>query len=287
VRIRTAVVVFTVLALAVTVGGLVAFNQVGKHLSLPSNRQCVVGSGAAEILLDPEQMANAATISAVGTSRRVPQRAIMVALATAWQESKLHNLAGGDRDSIGLFQQRPSQGWGTPEEISDPRYAARTFYAELLKVKGWEAMRVTDAAQTVQRSAHPEAYEKWADKADALARALVGETTSAVTCTVTADPAQRGPAAVQALADELRLDFGDKTRPVTDTDSTPGLALAVADPRAGWQYAHWFVSYAKEHGVKRVRFTDREWTATGGSWSKVNPAPGDGARVLAEVYGEG
>jgi hypothetical protein len=276
-----------VLAIAVTIGTLVVVDRIGKHLTLrlPNARACVVDGGSGgEILLDADQMANAATVSAIGLSRQVPQRAVTVALATAWQESKLRNLPGGDRDSIGLFQQRPSQGWGTPEQISDPRYAARTFYGELLKVHGWESMRVTDAAQTVQRSAHPEAYEKWADKAESLAKALTGDAIGAVACTV-AEPAKRGPAAADELAAELRLDWGDRTSTMAAGDP-PGLALPVTDVRAGWQYAHWLVAYAKELGIKRVRFTDREWTAKGGSWSKVTANSDDSARVVAEVYGE-
>jgi hypothetical protein len=277
-----------VLAVAVTVGALLVVNRIGKHLTLrlPNSRACVVdGHSGGEILLDADQMANAATVSAIGLSQHVPQRAITVALATVWQESKLRNLSGGDRDSIGLFQQRPSQGWGTPGQISDPRYASRTFYTELLKVDGWQDMRVTDAAQAVQRSAHPEAYEKWADKAASLAKALTGDAIGAVACTVTSEPAKRGPTAADELAAGLRLDWGNRTNAVT-AGEPPGLALPVTESRAGWQYAHWLVSYAKDLGVKRVRFTDREWTAKSGSWSKVSSAPEDSGRVLAEVYGE-
>jgi hypothetical protein len=277
-----------VLAIAVTVGALLVVNPLGKHLTLrlPNARACVVDGGAGgEILLDADQMANAATVSAVGLSQNAPQRAIVVALATAWQESKLRNLSGGDRDSIGLFQQRPSQGWGTPEQIIDPRYASRTFYGELLKVDGWQTMRVTDAAQTVQRSAHPEAYEKWADRSESLARALTGDAVGAVACSVTGEPTRRGPGAIDELAAELRLDWGARTTTVAAGD-LPGVALPVTDVRAGWQYAHWLVAYAKERGIKRVRFADREWTAQGGSWSKVTAGPDDRGRVLAEVYGE-
>jgi len=288
-RTRVGVAVVAVLAIAITLG-VVAARQLGSHLTLrlPGARPCVVDGGGAEILLDADQLANAATVSAVGIREHVPEHAIMVALATAWQESKLHNLAEGDRDSVGLFQQRPSQGWGTPDQISDPRYAAHRFYSALLKVEGWEAMRVTDAAQAVQRSAHPEAYEKWADKADGLARALIGDSTSAVSCTIDNEPsasAERGPAAADALAAGLRRDWGDQTRPQT-TGDVPGLTVAVADARAGWQYAHWLVAYAEQKGVKRVRFTDREWTAKGGSWTKVTANPEDGSRVIAEVYGD-
>ncbi|MEU2610687.1 C40 family peptidase [Micromonospora sp. NPDC007271] len=125
---------------------------------------------------DSEQTANAAVIVAVGADLKVPPRGWVIALATAMQESGLRNLPGGDRDSIGLFQQRPSQGWGTPAQLRDPRYTAGKFYAALLAVGGWQAMALTDAAQAVQRSAYPGAYAKWEDDAIALVRVLTGGT---------------------------------------------------------------------------------------------------------------
>ncbi|NYI03446.1 cell wall-associated NlpC family hydrolase [Allostreptomyces psammosilenae] len=82
-------------------------------------------------------------------------------MATALQESSLRNLSYGDRDSLGLFQQRPSQGWGTAEQIQDPVYASTKFYEGLLAVDGWESMTLTQAAQAVQRSDFPDAYAKW------------------------------------------------------------------------------------------------------------------------------
>ena len=135
------------------------------------------------------------------TPRRSPRSASAAACPSRpwWSRSpprcrsrKLENLEDGDRDSIGLFQQRPSQGWGTPEKIKDPRYAADKFYTALKKVKGWQKMRVTDAAQRVQRSAYPNAYQKWADESAVLARALTGRATGAVACTVTGAPVLRG-----------------------------------------------------------------------------------------------
>ena len=154
-------------------------------------------------------MANAATIAAVGLVRQLPERAVVVALATAFQESELKNLDYGDRDSVGLFQQRPSQGWGTPEQILDPRYSAGKFYSSLVKVRNWEGLRVTEAAQRVQRSAFPEAYEKWADESTVLAEALTGRAGSAVTCTQVGEPQQRGLSATEALGNGLRADWGD------------------------------------------------------------------------------
>lgn len=108
-----------------------------------------------------EQRTNAQTIADTGRRLAVPPRGQLIALATAMQESTLRNLPGGHADSIGLFQQRPSQGWGTPAQIRDPVYAAGKFYEHLLAVPGWETLPVTEAAQAVQRSAFPDAYKKW------------------------------------------------------------------------------------------------------------------------------
>jgi len=104
----------------------------------------------------------------------VPPRAWQVALATAMQESTLRNLNYGDRDSLGLFQQRPSQGWGTPAQVTDPVYATKIFIDRLTKVPGWEQLPVTVAAQIVQRSAFPEAYAKWEGLAAQLVSQLAG-----------------------------------------------------------------------------------------------------------------
>ena len=108
-----------------------------------------------------DQTANAATIVRVGAALHIPRRGWVVAIATAIQESSLHNLTGGDRDSVGLFQQRPSQGWGTPQQLHTPTYAATAFYRALRRVPGWQHMAVTDAAQAVQHSAFPDAYARW------------------------------------------------------------------------------------------------------------------------------
>jgi hypothetical protein len=279
--------VAVVTAIAVAVGGVAAWHALHATLPLhlPVSQSCVVGA-AGEVSLGVDQMANAATISAVGIRRGLPARAVVVALATALQESKLRNLEGGDRDSQGLFQQRPSQDWGTPEQITDPRYAAGAFYAALVKVPGWQNMRITDAAQAVQRSATPEAYERWADEAEVLARALVGDVTSAVACTVPLEPQERGVSAADALAKGLRLDWGNVQ--ATRSTALVGVTLVPGNSRTGWQYAHWLVAHANDHGIKRVRFGAQEWSAKGGQWTKVAsdaPASARGA-VLAEVYAE-
>jgi cell wall-associated NlpC family hydrolase len=133
------------------------------------------GKGTVSVpgLDDPaEQIPNAKTIQATGVAMNIPARGQIVALATALQESGLRNLTYGDRDSLGLFQQRPSQGWGTTNEILDPVHASTMFYEALEKVSGWQSLSVTQAAQAVQKSGFPEAYAKWEPLATALQQAI-------------------------------------------------------------------------------------------------------------------
>ncbi|WP_326632364.1 MULTISPECIES: C40 family peptidase [unclassified Streptomyces] len=133
------------------------------------------GEGTVSVpgLDDPaEQVPNAKAIQATGVAINIPARGQIVALAAALQESGLRNLTYGDRDSLGLFQQRPSQGWGTATEILDPVRASTKFYGALEKVSGWQSLSVTQAAQAVQRSGFPEAYAKWEPLATALQQAI-------------------------------------------------------------------------------------------------------------------
>ncbi|MEU4235693.1 hypothetical protein [Actinoplanes sp. NPDC026619] len=138
--------------------------------------------------LNQAQMNNAAVIVQVGQKRGVPRRAMLVAMMTGLQESSLRNLAnttvpdsldepnegsGENFDSLGVFQQRPSQGWGSVEQLMSPRYAADAFYERLLKVAGWETRPLGEAAQAVQRSAVPDAYAVHEDRATEVLDALL------------------------------------------------------------------------------------------------------------------
>ena len=122
--------------------------------------------------LNDERRTNAQIIVTVGREMGVSDYGIVIALATAMQESSLRNINWGDRDSVGLYQQRPSSGWGTVDQIMDPAYATRLFFGGpnnpnagktrgLLDISGWESMTLTVAAQRVQISAYPDAYAKW------------------------------------------------------------------------------------------------------------------------------
>ncbi len=159
---------FFVVVVAVVVGFLVS-------PLVRADAGCVPGptpSAPALTGFSDEQVANARVIVTNGRQRQVPAQGVVIAVATALQESRLRNLRGGDRDSIGLFQQRPSQGWGTPKQLRDPTYQTRKFYDKLLTVDGWQRMRLTEAAQAVQVSAFPEAYTKHTRAATRLVDAL-------------------------------------------------------------------------------------------------------------------
>ena len=139
----------------------------------------------------------------------MPERAITIALATALQESALRNLDHGDRDSLGLFQQRPSKGWGSAAQIRDPVYSAREFYAHLAKVPGYSRLPLTEAAQRVQRSGFPQAYAKHEPDATLLAAALTGRSAASLTCTapggndVPGDPATVRTALLRAFGSDV------------------------------------------------------------------------------------
>jgi murein DD-endopeptidase MepM/ murein hydrolase activator NlpD len=123
---------------------------------------------------DADQTGIAATLVAVGRDMEVAPRGWVIAVAAAMQESRLHNLAGGDRDSIGILQQRPSMNWGTPDQLRNPEYQAREFYKRLVALDRWESLRLTDAAQAVQRSAYPELYQQWEADAQRVVAAVSG-----------------------------------------------------------------------------------------------------------------
>lgn len=281
-RLRTVLIcTAVVIALVAGISLYVILHQLDKHPPIDIGKACEVKTPTGSVELDFTQMANAATIAAVGLNREIPDQAIVIALAVAMQESKLENLETGDRDSIGLFQQRPSQGWGTPTQIQDPRYSAGKFYTALLKVKGWQNMRVTEAAQRVQRSAFPEAYEKWADESAVLVEALAGRVTSAVSCEKMGEPSQRGRPAADALDASMRLDWPDMS--VVNDNEAVGLVVVATEDRVGWQYAHWLVAHSAQKNIERVRFGTHEWTASSGQWHQVDNKS-TVRHVLADVY---
>jgi hypothetical protein len=171
---------------ALVFAGVVAVGAISVaylHTKAVRGLPCQVVAGSRVYVLDREQAANAITIATAAHAVGLPHHAVTIADAAALQESALHNLGHGDHDSRGLFQQRPSQGWGSPEQILNPTFAAKSFFYALARVEGWQTLSVNDAAQRVQHSAQPTAYAKWENEARALARATTGELPGALTCT--------------------------------------------------------------------------------------------------------
>ena len=217
--------------------------------------ECRVAVGSVSYYFDLEQAANATTIAAVGKRMGLPDHAVTVAVATALQESGLRNLMHGDRDSLGLFQQRPSQGWGTPAQILTPSYAAATFYQHLVAIAGWETLPVTAAAQQVQRSGSPTAYASWESEARVVARATTGEVPAGLSCRT---PIQSvpSPAVLQlAMAQEL---------------GSPTLGVAL-DSARGWTVATWLVGHASPFGIRSVTYGGQIWTPDAEQWQQRPP----------------
>jgi len=257
-RVRRALI--TLLAvIAVFVGVGIAINRgVGP---LPNPDGCTADVAGRVVDLSTEQAQNASVIAAIGVRRRLTARAVSIALATAYQESKLVNLDHGDRDSLGLFQQRPSQGWGTARQIEDPYYAANRFYDELVKVHGYQTMRITEAAQLVQRSGYPDAYSAHAEDARALASALTGYSPAEFSCVArnaTSAPAPESGSRAREVRRDLVHAFG--RIPVRAHDRQ--VAVRVGGHRVhGWSIAHYLVAQADRLGVTEVTYDGRVWSA--------------------------
>jgi hypothetical protein len=232
-----------------------------------------------EVEVSPEQAGNAATITGVAVLRRLPARAATIAVATAMQESKLVNLDYGDRDSLGLFQQRPSQGWGTPEQVRDPVYATNAFYDVLVKIDGYRSMQITEVAQQVQRSAFPEAYADHEPDARVLASALSGHSPAAMSCTLDEDSRPAGAAGVQPFERALRREL-TSARPVA-LDGVAGVRLSTPDATATWAAAQWSVAQAERLGVARVYAGGKVWRRADDEprWRPATGAP-SGVTVL-------
>ncbi|MFN8075968.1 MAG: hypothetical protein U0Q15_11180 [Kineosporiaceae bacterium] len=282
-RPRRALTLLVVAALAV--GGWWVWRH-GKVGPITVRSYCEVTVKDVTVDLDPEQMGNAATIAGIAARRGLPARAATIALATAMQESKLRNLAHGDRDSLGLFQQRPSQGWGTQAQVRDPVYATNAFYDVLVKIEGYQNLPVTQAAQKVQRSAFPTAYAQHEPEARAMASALTGYSPAALSCSLPAAdlPTQeKGRSGLvpraAGVATAAKEETGAGAAPVrADRDG----ATVALRPRAGadaarrsWGIASWAVARAQGLGIVEVRVAGKAWTRDGG-WAAIKGGPASG-----------
>ncbi|GAA2727006.1 hypothetical protein [Cellulomonas aerilata] len=268
---RAAVAVVVTLGVAVT-GVVVALDR----LDGPDvvEQRCTADLDGTPWHLSPTQSDNAALVVAATVRRGMPARAATIGIATALQESRLVNIDYGDRDSVGLFQQRPSQGWGTVEQIMDPVYSTGAFYDVLAEVDGYEGLEITDAAQRVQRSGFPEAYAQHEVRARAWASGLTGYSPATVTCALA--PAE-GPGSPDALLDRAARDFGALPGTVADDGAVvlDATALPAGDgepARLAWAVAQWSVAVADGQSVRSVTVEDRTWTRGQEGWASSGTA---------------
>ncbi len=219
---------------------------------------CVAEVRQTRAQIDVEQARWTTLMAAIAQRRGLPPRATTIAIATAFQESKIHNIDYGDRDSVGLFQQRPSQGWGTRDQVLDPTYAINRFYDGLVKIKDYPSLSITEAAQRVQRSAFPGAYAQHEDYARALASSLRGYSPAAFSCRV--NPTEGG--LTRTVADDITSSFG--TIPVESGGRVVRIPLSGRAPDVdarGWGLAHYAVGNAPRLRIASVAFDGRVWTA--------------------------
>jgi hypothetical protein len=236
---------------------------------------CSADADGEQVPLEVGQAGIAATIAGVAQRRAMPSRAVTIAYATAWQESKLTNLHYGDLDSVGVFQQRPSQGWGPARLLEDPVYATTRFLQALAKVPHYKRLRVYVAAQDVQHSADGYAYNSYAGVAAAMAAAFTGRDPHAVSCTYSGKP---GSARLTAAGQELTRTFGAlDVRKMRD----PARAVMVHSGRDGWAVAAWLVSHAAAYGIGYVKFGGYQWRTSHSSTGWVKMAASRRAKAPA------
>lgn len=307
-RGRVVAIVVGLAALAiVAVVGIVIFKAVDE-IVLGANGDCTAVVADHEVEISGEQAENASLIASIAIERGLPARAVSIALATAFQESKLINIDYGDRDSLGLFQQRPSQGWGTAEEILDPVYATNAFYDALVEIDGYEDMAITEAAQEVQRSAFPSAYADHEADARALASALTGYSPATFSCDLDGgapsadeDLVDSGlTARADAVREDLLTRFGDldlggfapggvSTGHMEGSAHYEGRAIDVffrpindTNRTSGWAVAHYLVGNAARLDIRTVIFDDRIWTAGREGWRDYDPPESSGDQAVLE-----
>ena len=277
-RPRAVPVIGSALVLALAAIGYLVFGS-PRHGNLPPAPPpppgCQAGTGDVAIPLDTGQAGIAATIAGIAVRHRLPERAVTIALAAALQETKLQNLDYGDRDSVGVFQQRPSQGWGRTAELENPVYATTKFFAALVKVPGYTKIPVDQAAQDVQHSADGYAYEQWTGLATLLAGYFTGVSPAGVSCWYT--PA--GHADLAGALKQLTATFGPASKEAVLVGATTVRSgkknkeeTVVHVQRDGaWTVAAFLVAHAQQYGISQIRYAGYVWNAANGSmgWQRV------------------
>jgi hypothetical protein len=248
--------VFVVVLAVVAAVGIAMWRGSGP---LPDPEGCSAKLAGRQVDLTTEQAENATLIAAIGVARGLPARAVSIALATAYQESKIRNLTHGDRDSLGLFQQRPSQGWGTAKQVRDPYHATNAFYDALERIPDYKSLRITEAAQEVQRSGFPEAYEAHAPDARVLASVLTGYSPGGLFSCVVHEPTGRGSAARVVRAVQRAFGQIDVARTGSRQDVAVTLPAGQDGARLGWSVAQFVVAHGVRLQPESVAYSGKRW----------------------------
>jgi hypothetical protein len=218
---------------------------------VPGQQRCVATAGGSSVVLELDQARFASIIVGMSVRRDLPARAASIAMATAYQETGIRNLDYGDRDSVGLFQQRPSQGWGSEKQLMVPYYATGKFYDALVKVKGWKTDEINDVAQKVQRSGHPEAYRDHESDARVLASTLTGETAAGFSCLERRGTAGNAAALVRSLNKTFGKTGAERAGKV--------VTIRAASTDLAWGYAAYAVANSGTYGLVSADVGGRRW----------------------------
>jgi hypothetical protein len=264
-RRKGAAIVAACAVALLAVGGYFAYSAYQHVTPFLTGPGCQAGSGTSAVSLDPQQASIAATIAGVAVSEQLPARAVTIAYATAMQESHMRNLHYGDLDSVGVFQQRPSEGWGTASQLEDPVYATAKFFGALTRVRGYLQMPVDRAAQAVQHSADGSAYSQYDVMAASLTSAFTGQWPHAVWCWP--GPGPQPQRNLRAAGTALAAAFGAPAagRPVTGLRTVRSAKSTSVDvrvqPTDAWAVTSWLVTHAEAYGISDVHYGGYQWTA--------------------------
>ena len=218
---------------------------------VPGQQRCVATANDRSVVLDLDQAHYTSIIVGLSVKRRLPPRAASIAMATVYQETGIRNLDHGDRDSVGLFQQRPSQGWGTAKQLLDPYYATGKFYDALVKIKNWETDDINDVAQKVQRSGYPEAYRDHEADARVLASTFTGHSPAGFSCL----EREGNPGRPAALVKSIEKTFGK----VSDQIEKKVITIDADSDALAWAYASHALANSKLYGVVLIKIGGRQW----------------------------
>ena len=265
-----------------------------RHVTAALPPGCQAGTGEQAITLDTDQAAIAATIAGVAARHRLPRQAVTIALAAALQESKLHNLDYGDRDSVGIFQQRPSQGWGPAAELEDPVYATTKFFAALTQVPGY-----TKTARLPGRAGRPAQRGRIRLRAVGLGGRAAGRLlhrTATARRVLLVQP-RPGRVTWRARCGGWPRRSGRRggkpwwsgsariVRPRRTAQRTEATAVLHVQRDAAWTVASWLVAHAQAYGLSEVRYAGYEWKAADGSMG-WQPDPGPNGFAATAVLSQ-